>query len=323
MMKKEEKEIRIGKHFHFDKNFWSCPIRLGVLDLYQIGELCCERGFKVDRHEQSVYEITYVISGNGFSYTDGEKIPLTKGDILINSVGHWHAMEAAETDIFRYAYIGFLFSEEEGEGLGDGAAAGLKKRYDEKPWRLLKNQSDIFLPFMQCIDEFYTQTLYSRRMIRNYCEAIVIMAIRGTDSTQKVPSHTSQRPQSDRPAVYAAIRYVEENIFTIGTIQKMAQDLGYSYTYLSHLFRAQTGTTLQNYIHLKKIERSVQLLRYGGLSITQVAAMLNYESVQTFSKSFRTIMGIAPTQYIRMDSDGGQAAAPLPEGSPEQPGRKE
>ncbi len=310
-MNKETQEFRIGKHFHFDNDFWGAPIRLGFLNLYQIGELCCERGFKVDSHEQSVYEITYVISGSGFSYTDGERISLTEGDVLINSMGHQHAMEAAESDIFRYAYIGFRFHETENEDPYDQTLTELKSAYDERPWRLLKDEGNILLPFMQCIDEFYARTAYSQRMIRNYCEQIVIMAIRGASATRKTQAHAMQRPRSDSSAVYAAIRYVEENIFSISTIQKMAQDLGYSYTYLSHLFRERTGTTLQNYIHYKKIERSVQLLRYGGLTASQVAVMLNYESIQTFSKSFRRIMGVTPTKYVRMDSDGEKALGAL------------
>ena len=306
-MKDSSKEIRFGKFFHFDNDFWGEPLRLGMLDLYQIGELCCERGFKVESHEQSVYEVTYVISGSGFSYTDGECVPLSEGDVLINSMGHQHAMEAGKSDIFRYAYIGFRFNS----GAGDDVAE-LQRVYDERPWRLSKDQGNLLFPFMQCIDEFYSQTLHSRRMIKNYCEQIVVMAVRKSSAEKTAVSHVVQRPRNESSAVYSIIRYVEENVYRIGTIQNMAQDLGYSYTYLSHLFRERTGTTIQNYIHYKKIERSVQLLRYGGLTATQVAAMLNYESVQTFSKSFRRIMGVTPTQYVRQGLNDGESGQTLP-----------
>ena len=165
---------------------------------------------------------------------------------------------------------------------------------------------------MQCIDEFYTKAVYSRRMIKNYCEQIMVMAIRGPMDVQKTVSHIVHQPRSESSAVYSVIRYVEENIYDIGTIQKMAKELGYSYTYLSHLFKERTGTTIQNYIHYKKIERSVQLLRYGGLTVSQIAAMLNYESIQTFSKSFRRIMGVTPTQYMRLDLESGASGRALP-----------
>ena len=56
----------------------------------------------------------------------------------------------------------------------------------------------------------------------------------------------------------------------------------------------------------------MQLLRYGGLTATQVAAMLNYESVQTFSKSFRRIMGVTPTQYVRQGLNDGDSGQTLP-----------
>lgn len=290
-MKHDNYEARFGRYFNFEKNFWDAPRRLGFLDLYQIGELCCEPGYEVKTHPQTVYEITYVISGSGTSTIDGEVVPLRAGDVLINAPGHQHALQADEQDILRYNFMGFCFNEQ-----ADERYRSLIEQY-RFPWRLSATGGEILLPFMRCMDELYSQGEYSHDLLRNYCEQIVILAVRQWLNVKTGDSYSAGRA-SAAASVYRVIRYVEDNLYQLGSIQDIADRLGYSYTYISHLFRERTGTTLQNYIAYKKIENAVQLLRYGGLSSTQIASMLGYESVQSFSKSFRRVMGVTPTHYL-------------------------
>lgn len=300
-MKNDAYGERFGKFFHFEKDFWLEPLHLGFLDLYQIGELCCEPGYKVETHSQTVYEITYVVSGSGTSYTDGQPVPLRAGDVLINSPEHLHAIEADEQDILRYNFMGFRFNDR-----ADARYRRLIEQY-EAPWKLSETEGDLLFPFMRCMDEFYSQTDYSTDMIRNYCEQIVVLAVRRALSSDADRAHP-EKFRSAGAAVYRVIRYVEDNLYQLGSIQEIADTLGYSYTYLSHLFKERTGTTLQNYIAYKKIETAVQLLRYGDLSATQIAGMLGYESVQSFSKSFRRVMGVTPTHYLGIENGPPQAA---------------
>ena len=70
------------------------------------------------------------------------------------------------------------------------------------------------------------------------------------------------------------------------------------HSYLSHLFKDKTGTTLQQYICYKKVEYASQLLKEHEMSPAQVSEILGYESLSSFSKSFKRVMGISPKQYI-------------------------
>ena len=64
---------------------------------------------------QTLCEITYVISGSGRAFVDGEPVPLTAGDAMINSVGHRHKIEAGKNSFLRFAYIGFFIQRESGQ----------------------------------------------------------------------------------------------------------------------------------------------------------------------------------------------------------------
>ena len=120
---------------------------------------------------------------------------------------------------------------------------------------------------------------------------------------RKLVRHTTSQNSHDvkmnavGQTVYAIVRYIEENLFSINNLMDMAKELGYSYNYLSHLFRRKTGMTIQAYVTQKKIEQSTKLLSDEQYSITEIAAMLNYDCIQSFSKAFRRAMGVSPTEY--------------------------
>ncbi len=100
--------------------------------------------------------------------------------------------------------------------------------------------------------------------------------------------------------VYAVIRYIDERLYSMNNLTEMAEELGYSYNYLSHLFRKKTGMTIQSYVSRKKIERSTELLLSADYSITEIASMLNYDCIQSFSKAFKKSMNMSPTEYRAM-----------------------
>lgn len=292
----EKKKIHLneftGKHFHFDNSFWNNPLPCGFISLFQIGELCCVPDFRIEEHEQDVYEITYVISGSGFAYVDGNCEKISEGDIMINSTGHKHSIVVDKTSIFRFAYIGFVFNDTE----ADADVEFLKSFYNKKAFYVGKCQNNILYPFMRCIDEFYSQSTCSNDMIKSYCRQIVIMAARNfSDASAHTLDHNVKR-DSVCSAVYAIIKYVEDNIDRIGSIKDLSEHFGYNYTYLSHFFKDKTGITLQQYICYKKVEFATQLLK--DMTPSQVSERLHYESLSSFSKSFRRVMGVSPRQYI-------------------------
>jgi AraC-like DNA-binding protein len=63
------------------------------------------------------------------------------------------------------------------------------------------------------------------------------------------------------------------------------------------MFKEAMGISLQEYICNKKIEASLDFLKDQKYTVTQIAMMLNYASVQSFCKAFRKVKGCSPTEY--------------------------
>ncbi|MBP1994914.1 helix-turn-helix domain-containing protein [Paenibacillus eucommiae] len=293
MVMKDSRQM--GCLFHFDNIFAAKQATFGGIDLFQIGEICCECGYEVRAHNQFCLELSCIVSGSGYFYIDDTCIKVEAGDIVFNSIGHRHEIKTDRTNMLRFVYMGFNFNEQ-----ADKEFAEMLAFFQSAPYHFSKDTHNLLIPFMRNIDEFYSQKPYSRIMIRNYFEEIIVSAYRSfTEKADKILQYASERsPHSVGQTVYAVIRYIEKHIFELGSITELAIKLNYNSTYLSHVFKQRTGMTLQRYINHKKIEKSLELLKYGNLSIKQVGEKLGYETIQSFSKAFSRIMGYPPSRYV-------------------------
>lgn len=79
-------------------------------------------------------------------------------------------------------------------------------------------------------------------------------------------------------------------------------ETGNAYTYLSRLFSEKTGTTLEKYIILLRIERVKELLADDNYTLSEVAWEAGYSSVQYMSNQFRQVTGETVGQYRKKAS---------------------
>ena len=77
----------------------------------------------------------------------------------------------------------------------------------------------------------------------------------------------------------------------------LVEKLGYSYPYLSKLFSAHVPVTLERYIILQKIERIKELIDQQEFTLSEIAYMMDYSSVQYLSAQFHRITGVTVSQY--------------------------
>lgn len=82
----------------------------------------------------------------------------------------------------------------------------------------------------------------------------------------------------------------------------ISSKLNHNYTYLANLFSEATGTTIEHYIIIHKIERAKELIIYDELTLTQIAWKLNYSSVAHLSNQFKKITGLTPSYFKQLKS---------------------
>lgn len=77
----------------------------------------------------------------------------------------------------------------------------------------------------------------------------------------------------------------------------LAARLNYDYTYLSNLFAANQGITLEHYIIGHKIDKVKELLIYDELTIAEIAFKMNYSSAAHLSKQFKKVTGFTASYF--------------------------
>lgn len=80
----------------------------------------------------------------------------------------------------------------------------------------------------------------------------------------------------------------------------LAQKTETSYFYISKLFSAKEGITLEKYIIKQKIERVKELLMYGDQTQSEIAFELEYSSTAHLSGQFKKETGLTPTQFRQL-----------------------
>lgn len=282
-----------GRLFEFETTYFDHPERLDFVKLWQIGELSAEPGFEMPTHLQLCHEISYVVSGKGVFYTAGVATPAQMGDIHFVPKGKTHRIVADPHQNLRFAYIGFEFPAD----LSDELLQPLQDIFAAPPTTLVRDTGDVKLLIYMLINEMYSKPVYNSIMVECYVKQILVQVYRLLISVRPDLFLPEENKKLIGQSVYTIIRYIDNNIYEITSIKGIAEKMGYSHSYLSHLFKEKMGVTLQTYVSMKRIEASLDLLKYKKSSISQIALLLNYESAQSFSKAFRKVMGCSPTDY--------------------------
>lgn len=81
------------------------------------------------------------------------------------------------------------------------------------------------------------------------------------------------------------------------------KEIGLDYHYLSSLFSSLESITIEQYIILQKIERAKELLKYGELTLSEIAYKLGYSSVQHLSNQFKKITGLSASEFKKMTTN--------------------
>lgn len=101
------------------------------------------------------------------------------------------------------------------------------------------------------------------------------------------------------PAVQKVMNYVNLNVAEPLTLKSLAVMCFISPSYLSALFKQETGSTLIDYINTQRVNRAAQLLVQNNHTIAAVAEEVGILDVNYFTKIFKKTLGVTPTRYRR------------------------
>ena len=97
------------------------------------------------------------------------------------------------------------------------------------------------------------------------------------------------------PVLTQALEYINANLFTIDSIDQVAQALFLSPSYLFHLFRTSLHQTPKKYINDKRLLAAQQKIQ-AGQRPSAVYKECGFREYTTFYRSYCAFFGHAPTE---------------------------
>ena len=97
--------------------------------------------------------------------------------------------------------------------------------------------------------------------------------------------------------VYKVIEYIKENYHRHISLEELANISYMSKTYLSSLFKKETGYSISEYINQIRVDRAQTFLMDNDLSIIEIARICGFEDQSYFTKVFRRIAGVTPKKF--------------------------
>ncbi len=98
----------------------------------------------------------------------------------------------------------------------------------------------------------------------------------------------------------AIAAFINHNLSKKLTIKELTEVFHMSESNLSHTFKSQKGINVQRFIYNAKINRAKQWLAETDYPVTEIASLLNYSDIHSFSHSFSQLVGMSPLEYRNM-----------------------
>ena len=261
-----------------DRDFAVRP-KLRVECLYNLFYQEKEAGFVFAGEAHPMIELLYVDKGCVHSVADGQEFLLQEGDMMLYGPQQWHMQYADPGQAPRVVTVGFW-------------AKGI--------------QADVL--YNRCFHADRETTGLLQRILRSQEQGdadsifslLTLLLLHLQADSEKTTAAPAQAALSgENTIIRKAQQYVREHLEEKLTVPVVAQGVGVSPSYLTALFHKHLEISPAEYIRRIKLQQSKQLIREGQMNFTQIAESLQYSTVHHFSRQFKQMFDMTPTEYAK------------------------
>ena len=94
-------------------------------------------------------------------------------------------------------------------------------------------------------------------------------------------------------------QYIAAHLMEKLSVPLVAEQAQVSPSYLTALFHRHLQISPGEYIRRMKLQKSKQLIREGNMNFTEIAKALEYSTIYHFSRQFKQMFGVTPSEYAK------------------------
>lgn len=137
----------------------------------------------------------------------------------------------------------------------------------------------------------------SQQMIKIYLEQLLIHLFRNFSYVEHLKPPANLMPEKSEALYNSITDYMERNLCAHLTVEQICRDNLISSSQLKKLFREREHCGVMEYFNHMKIKYAKELIRGRKMNFSQIADHLGYSSVHYFSRQFKHVTGMTPTEY--------------------------
>ena len=270
--------------------------------------------FPGERHD--FWEFQCVDKGEAEIRTDDGVHRLTRGQIIFHRPNEFHSLTAAGQSAPNIVVASFschspcmAFFEHQIISLTD-AERTLMGGIIAEARRCIASPLDD--PYLEKMEVRQDALFGAQQLLRLYLEQLLISLLRRR-SVPQLSVRMNKMGSQPHPAVYSKILfYLEEHVRQYVTIDDICHDNLIGRSQLQKMFREQHGCGVIEFFSRMKITFSKQLIRENQMNFTQISDFLGYSSIHYFSRQFKKLTGMTPSEYatsIKAMSERSDSAA--------------
>lgn len=241
-------------------------------------------------HTHTTTELYYFANGKGIYHIEGSAYPLEKGDLLIMHPSESHYIEIDPSCPYERKVLNFnseLFATIDPENLLMKAVLNRKSG----KFNLYRASQ-----FQRGSCEHYWQTMMSREGDARLNILAGLVPMLGEVYRIYCSNVTAEDSEPDT-VEYQIIRYVNSNLAKPVSLDEICNRFFISKSQLCRLFKKATGTTVWQYVTIKRLVKAHQLLQ-AGENPTHVYARCGFNDYSTFYRAYTRHYGTAPRNTL-------------------------
>ncbi|MBO4979276.1 MAG: helix-turn-helix transcriptional regulator [Clostridia bacterium] len=258
-----------------------------------------DKSFTFGGESHDFWEMVYVDKGKVLVKSEREELVLGQGDIIFHKPNEFHAIRAydSEPNFFVISFVSHSpamtyfkkYHTRLDHKLRPFISAIIQEA--EATFTIPKNE-----PTLTQLVKKEGAILGGEQFIKTYLEQLLILLIRDIQNVSRLKVFPSKESM-EHHLISSIQSYLEEHIEGELKIAEVCAYVGYSKSYLYKLFREQTGTTIAAYRTVLRVGRAKQLIRENRLNFSQISDLLSFDNPQYFSRVFKRITGMSPSEF--------------------------
>jgi len=114
----------------------------------------------------------------------------------------------------------------------------------------------------------------------------------------------AEAPSQDEKFIARLLNFMDANIDNSElTVEEMVSEMAMGRTVFFNKLKHLTGLAPIEFIRELRIKRAAQLLRAGEYNISQITYMVGMSDSRYFSKCFKKVYGVTPSEYKKMNEE--------------------